>query len=546
VAETGVDPAGWAWDRSGRLDGGRRAWFRTPPGCPRRSLAPGLDWLGDGGYTVVAPSVHPSGAVYTWPNGGPPEQLPEVPAAMVELLRPAAPAECAHVQRAGGAVDRTLPGGDFIARSTWRVVLEPAGWTVAGNRGPVTYWRRPGKADGVSATTGHVGADALHVFSTSAAPFEAGRSYTRFGAYAVLQHGGDLSAAAGELRRHGYGQRPNRFRASALTVGQVLARPTPVYLIDGLVVVHTVAVVVGRETVGKTFVVLGWLLSMATGHDWLGRKVEPGPVMYVAAEGADGLGPGCWPGRNSMAARVPAETDFEVWPYPVNLRDEGEVAELVEHVAERRFIAVALDTLNRSIGGGSENDPAVMGPAFEAADAIRRAHDRAAVVVIHHPREDGHFRGYKNWTGNAQTVIAARASGGALLLSTDLEHGGKQKDGRPLRLQLREVELAGPDGGPLLDSDGQPVTSCVVEPATTASVVAEVGKDLAHRAAWVALLRERREVGLAVIGKDAADFCQARGIADRTFRAIAKALVDNGQMVKVGQGAGAAYALVGP
>jgi hypothetical protein len=131
--------------------------------------------------------------------------LPEVPAALAVVIRPAPPAE-GTLRTAGGAVDRTLPGGDFIARTTWREVLEPAGWTVAGHRDRVTYWRRPGKVDGVSATTGYVGADALFIFSSNAAPFEAGRSYTRFGAYAGLEHQGDLSAAAGELRRRGYGQ----------------------------------------------------------------------------------------------------------------------------------------------------------------------------------------------------------------------------------------------------------------------------------------------------------------------------------------------------
>jgi hypothetical protein len=178
LAETGVGPSAWAWDRSGRADGGRRAWFRTPPGCPRRDLKragyPGLAWLGHAGYAVAPPSVHPSGRVYAWPGGEPPEQLPEVPAALVAVLRPESPAEDEHLGT-GGEVDRTLPGGDYIARTTWAEVLEPHGWALVGRRGEVGYWRRPGKAEGISATTGYVGADALFMFSSTAAPLEARR-----------------------------------------------------------------------------------------------------------------------------------------------------------------------------------------------------------------------------------------------------------------------------------------------------------------------------------------------------------------------------------
>ena len=146
----------------------------------------------------------------------------------------------------------------------------------------------------------------------------------------------------------------NRFRAGALTFGQVLARPEPVYLVNGLVVVHTIAVLFGRATVGKSFVALDWSLAAATGGDWLGRRVESGPVLYVASEGADGLGPRLRAWSQEHGGLVPADGAFEVYPLPVNLRDRTEVGELVAYVAERRFLLTVVDTLNRSIGGGNE------------------------------------------------------------------------------------------------------------------------------------------------------------------------------------------------
>jgi AAA domain len=69
-------------------------------------------------------------------------------------------------------------------------------------------WRRPGKTDpGISATTGQAtdGTDRLYVFSTST-EFEAERPYTKFAAYALLNHGGSYSDAARALLGLGYGQ----------------------------------------------------------------------------------------------------------------------------------------------------------------------------------------------------------------------------------------------------------------------------------------------------------------------------------------------------
>ena len=94
---------------------------------------------------------------------------------------------------------------DFMLAHGWGYV-----WTE--DDGPYCgehYIRRPGKDSGTSASIGnpqHEGLyPKLHVFSTSAAPFEAETGYDAFGAFALLHHDGDISAAAGALRAQGYG-----------------------------------------------------------------------------------------------------------------------------------------------------------------------------------------------------------------------------------------------------------------------------------------------------------------------------------------------------
>ena len=97
-----------------------------------------------------------------------------------------------------------LPGEDFDARGDIRPLLEAHGWTMV-HGGANEGWKRPGKeGDGQSATfNGNV----FYVFSSNAAPFEAGKGYGKFGVYAVLEHGGDLHAATAALSDKGYGRR---------------------------------------------------------------------------------------------------------------------------------------------------------------------------------------------------------------------------------------------------------------------------------------------------------------------------------------------------
>ena len=95
-----------------------------------------------------------------------------------------------------------LPGDDYNERASWADVLVPFGWVAVYRRGDETWWRRPGKDTGWSATTGHC--KGLKVFTTST-PFDPSRTYTKFGALAVLQYGGDHSACRKALAAEGYG-----------------------------------------------------------------------------------------------------------------------------------------------------------------------------------------------------------------------------------------------------------------------------------------------------------------------------------------------------
>jgi len=104
------------------------------------------------------------------------------------------------------------PGDRFNATANWPDVLEPHGWTIARTSGELIYWRKPGSYGREHhATTGHNGRDTLHVFSSSAAPFEPNAEYNKFAAYTLLNHGGDFRKAARQLKADGFAEVHLRF-----------------------------------------------------------------------------------------------------------------------------------------------------------------------------------------------------------------------------------------------------------------------------------------------------------------------------------------------
>lgn len=204
---------------------GNRKLARTPDGTV---LAETRE---NGGYTVIAPTsgeYHETGRAWTRLAGGPTtlptftltqldtlldifrtlDEAPEAPTLTSSRTHaPAAPATAtptpaAPSTREAGAL---TPGDEYEQKTSWEDILTPHGWTISSRDATTTYWTRPGKNIGVSATTGRAqDRDRLYVFSSSTI-FAPETPYTKFGAYALLNHGGDLSEAARTLAREGYG-----------------------------------------------------------------------------------------------------------------------------------------------------------------------------------------------------------------------------------------------------------------------------------------------------------------------------------------------------
>ena len=203
----------------------------TLPGNTKLARKPGENggvdvWAetrSEGGFTITAPSgggTHPSGGNWTL-IGGSIETIPTITLterqglhdifAMFDEMPKAEIMRQEVVAKHDGTLS---PGDDYNARTTWEELLQPLGWTVVYRKGESTVWRRPGKNEGISATTNFNGNDKFYVFSTST-QFDSETSYSKFAFYATIKHNGDFKAAANDLRNLGYGaQGLNSFDSS--------------------------------------------------------------------------------------------------------------------------------------------------------------------------------------------------------------------------------------------------------------------------------------------------------------------------------------------
>lgn len=174
-------------------------------GGTRYSLAELHEWCA--GAMAEIERVHPATNDM---RGAPPTKVtsPEVGVPAGSRVGRESPPSCSATPRPepprrGPGSGEVSPGDDFAARTSWAEILKPHGWRLVRSRGDISDWCRPGKATGISATTNALGTDRFHVFTTST-DFDT-TSYSKFGAFAVLEHGGDHSAAAAALKARGYG-----------------------------------------------------------------------------------------------------------------------------------------------------------------------------------------------------------------------------------------------------------------------------------------------------------------------------------------------------
>lgn len=193
----------------------------------------------------------------------------------------------------------------------------------------------------------------------------------------------------------------NRSRLNAIT--------PPVALIEDTLDAATIAFLSGKFGSYKTFVAVAWACAIATGIEWFGHKITtPGPVLYVAGEGSNGLlgRIRSWEEARYDGKEISDERLF-VYDGRINLADNepgGDLDFLFEIGQEIRPVLIVIDTLHKCAPGVDENSSRDMSVILDAATRLRETFE-ATVLFVHHTGHAGtHSRGSSSLEDDADTV----------------------------------------------------------------------------------------------------------------------------------------------
>ncbi len=370
------------------------------------------------------------------------------------------------------SITGTRPGDDYNSREFCGPILLSQGWTLSEEEEGKTHYTRPGKQSGISGTV----FDESGVFycltsSAEALPFECGKSYSPFSAYALVHHGGNYSAAALELATLGYGEQvktpsttPTGIFPTAvkdepfISVADLLLLPDEKdTILGGIIEAGTTGQLFGPSGDGKSFVALDMALSIANGTPWNGTPCDQGIVLYYSGEGNIAL-------RRRVKAWLLKHGKLDPPLFHTTRQAiQFELAELTPSVQQARELEkqsgkkvalIIVDTLARHIKG-DENSTKEMSYFVYIADSLREEFPESTIIIVHHTGNDAEKSG--RLRGSSALKAACDFE---ILCNKGLLTYTKLKDGEPpppLEFKLVQVETGG------TDNNGIPITSCIVE-----------------------------------------------------------------------------------
>jgi len=228
---------------------------------------------------------------------------------------------------------------------------------------------------------------------------------------------------------------PEKISERLLTTTELNSLPPLKPLINHFLYQDTLAMLYGPSGSGKTFLAVTWAMHLATGHWWEGHIVEPTPVLYIIAEGANGVGKRveAWTEHHKQTLE---QSEPVYWhPAAINLAARPQAEALATVAADHGVGLVVIDTLARCAVGAEENSAKDMGKLVDNCDLIRNK-TGACVLLVHHSGKDP-----SNGARGSSVLRAAMDT--EISLDSDTLTVSKAKDWVPpkaLNMKLRPTE----------------------------------------------------------------------------------------------------------
>jgi putative DNA primase/helicase len=238
-------------------------------------------------------------------------------------------------------------------------------------------------------------------------------------------------------------------------------RPSPIkWLVKHWLQDRAMIMVHGPSGGGKTFAVLDWCLHICSGKpDWMGHKVTPGTVLYLAGEGHHGIRGriAAWKQHNGV------DRIGRLWVSrsgcDLNTAEGySRVVDAVRALPESPK-AIVVDTLHRFLNG-DENSAQDAKTMIDACNALMMEFD-CSVILVHHTgvsEEAQHrARGSSAWKGALEIEISIVPAKGDSPMQIVQRKSKDAEEAKPVYASLEVVKIDG-----WFDDDGDPVGSAVL------------------------------------------------------------------------------------
>jgi hypothetical protein len=398
--------------RSGRVDGGTHLLFSIPADLELRNasgktIAPGIDGRGDGGFIVGAGSLHSSGQRYTWTNDLEPAPLP--PALLERLANRPAPADALTPDQLAGfkANAAALPAGeraelqleaqDRMDQATRTLAALPL--EEGNGRGTKFYgaaWSL-GECVGAGVLDLTAARDLLEQAARDlmlAEDHDAWRSIENGlaqGAAQPLQpieEPADSSPALAAEQTATTAPSADRYAGRRVDVAAEMAKPpAPVpWRAFPLVADGTLTTLPGPGGSGKSWLMYAIADGVVDGTDVAGIECAQGPAVIFDGE----MGRLMAVDRIRAGGYSPAIELYDAMGLDLSLPDDQAWFEAVirEHIDPAVGGFVGIDALRRLTASKRENESDDMGPVLVFLASMARR-TNAAIVLIHHMGHEG-------------------------------------------------------------------------------------------------------------------------------------------------------------
>lgn len=238
------------------------------------------------------------------------------------------------------------------------------------------------------------------------------------------------------------------------------------WIVKDIIEAGSLCMIFGASGTFKSFLTIALCACIATGRDFFGHNVKKGAAYYVAAEGQGGII------RRFRAFSQEAGvsiTDAPIYRYTgaVNLLDAADILisaleETIEEETEPPALAV-IDTWSRALAG-DDSDTTIAAEGLHKLDIIRAKFPAMAILLVHHVghKEQHRARGASLVHAGVDSEFRVEKDTAENIIFTNT----KSKESEllpPIAFRARGVKLIADNGGFILNEDGEPETSAVLE-----------------------------------------------------------------------------------